>query len=142
MKQVNTNEILIQTDLQAEDLLISKKRKNYEPVTVCGRFNDINLSSWMKSMDMIDLIVDMSKPTQRFFRLLKCNRDGDTNICNIRNENIITQVESKAYVELNKKGVAIRLRKKVYMINPKLIYPYPDGRERAESLWNSMGGSD
>jgi len=107
-------------------------------MTAVGRFDDINLPRGAHPMDLVDAIVSMSKPTQRFFRLLKTHRDGQTNICQVDTSQFTQQVLSKAYTELRKGNAVRRIRKSVYMINPELILVYPDYRETAQKTWELL----
>jgi len=124
--------------LKNHDVKTTLVPRNKSDFTAVGRFNDINLKPWMESVDIVDAIVSMSKPTQRFFKILKDMRNGSTNFCHIKSYGMNQQAISKAYMELKKGGAVRRVRKDVYMINPDLILVWPDSRRTVKATWDEL----
>jgi len=80
-------------------------------------------------MKSLDIIADFSKPEAFAFKLLKNNREWNTNIATFSTSSLSSTekvVFSKGYKMLNEKNLVIRTRKGAvssYLFNPDFIIP-------------------
>ena len=90
-------------------------------------------------IDFFDLLQDMTKdPALQLLSSLLKVKDSITNVAVLDSTNL-TQVEknkiSKGYLELKERGIVIRVKRGVYLINPRLSPPYPEFHDTVYLRW-------
>lgn len=90
-------------------------------------------------IDFFDLLQDMTKdPALQLLSSLLKVKDTVTNIAILDSSNL-SQVDknriSKGYLELKERGVIVRVKRGVYLINPRLSPPYPEFHENVYLRW-------
>ena len=96
------------------------------------------------SMNLIQLMADMTKPEQVMMKLLESNLDmwnpNAMNCVYIRLQDLSSteaQYIKRAYPLLESKNLVKRVKRGLYMLNPEAIIPPVNQKETIE-LWNSL----
>ena len=118
-------------------------------VKINHKFNDVpyskvsrlNTKYSKESMDLFDIVCDISKPARDLFINIKLNMNWMTN------ESLISKTEtrsesnvrSKAVKELRERGVVRKVRGNLFMISPFHLVPDPgDKQTAAMDKWRNL----
>lgn len=90
-------------------------------------------------IDFFDLLKDMTKdPALQLLSSLLKVKDTVTNVALLDSSNM-DQVDrnrvSKGYKELKERGIIVRIKRGVYLINPRLSPPYPEFHDTVYLRW-------
>lgn len=96
-------------------------------------------NSAYEPIDFFDLLQDMTKdPALQLLSSLLKIKDTVTNIA-LLDSSGMDQVDknrvSKGYLELKERGIVTRVKRGVYLINPRLSPPYPEFHDSVYLRW-------
>lgn len=115
--------------LEYEEVKFYRKRRRYtvpkyRTVSLEGKYHDSDYT-WGESKDFFTLLLGLSAKAQQCFLELHKNYDEDTGISYIETKNkTATQRSafSAGFRELYHKGLAKRVKKQHYMLNPEYYF--------------------
>jgi hypothetical protein len=123
-----------------EDLIITKKSKTkinqpYIAISRKGLFKGKQMG-----IPLTEMYMDFNKAEQWFYKKLWQNLNYKTNQATVI-QSELTKSESNAlsaaYTSLKEKDLVKRVRKEVYMINPRAVI-YPDTQQENIQIWDSL----
>jgi hypothetical protein len=111
-----------------------KKNHPIPPYFAMGRFGTSRHR--IKGVDVPHIFSTLSGKSSWFFWYLAGFREYETNLCDLRKLHMTATERgrvTRAYAELRKEKLVIRVTKGTYLINPKIILPdFP----RFDAIWD------
>lgn len=90
-------------------------------------------------IDFFSVLKEFSKdPSIQLLSDLMTVKDNTDNTCTLDSSNLSQSEKnkiSKGYKELREKGLVIRIKRGVYLINPRLSPPYPEFHDTVYLRW-------
>jgi ADP-glucose pyrophosphorylase len=117
---------------QDEYVQVYKKHTHYIPFTLWGKIGTI--------MNIVKVMLDMTKPEQRFFDQLIDALDTTTHMSKLepaktKSEGIHRSSTAKLLIN---KGLIKRVSPGVWMINPELLVPDKNNRDYVIQYWSTL----
>ena len=120
-------------DTYGIELSIKKSRSAIPPFRQIGRSGFMN---HLEGIDFLDILLELSKPTQAVFKILKELIDIKTNEASYSPSD--KSRFSRAYKEMKAKGIIKRLKPKRYIFNPKMLIPSHNNYSEVQKQWDAL----
>jgi len=127
-------------DISGKQVYFTDKPKIRNPLA--QSFTKIAQVSGKNSMNIFEILSDLSKPEQQFLTEMSKQFTWKEYLINLDFSKLTKSQKSNKYRTYNKlrqKNLVKRIDKNIYLMNPRLLIPSNDAKEtEAKHLWDSI----